>query len=92
MRFAPYTLDYPGLPAQVEQAALGATVGSDWWSKVKDFKWHRAQASPNWSVLPEPDRNHRPVRTDLVRNMAAAAQGQSEANTGGDDGESEDEL
>lgn len=26
------------------------------WEDVKDFKWHRAQKSPNWGVIPEAEK------------------------------------
>lgn len=29
---------------------------SNAWEDVKDFKWHRAQKSPNWDVIPMEER------------------------------------
>lgn len=46
--FSPYNLMYEGLTDMLVQAGLGSTV-KDMWSTVKDFKWHRATHSPNWS-------------------------------------------
>lgn len=35
------------------------------WDKVDDFKWLKAEASPNWSVLPEAER----VVEDVWKNV-----------------------
>ena len=56
MAFAPYSLTYPEFETQVDQAELAATRGANFWQQVKDFKWHRAQASPNWSLLEDERR------------------------------------
>tara|TARA_B100000795_G_C22742706_1_gene416057 strand:- start:2 stop:1333 length:1332 start_codon:yes stop_codon:yes gene_type:complete len=47
LQFAPYNLMYDGLPDMLMKAGLGKTF-KDMWSRVQDFKWHRAQHSPNW--------------------------------------------
>lgn len=31
------------------------------WEDVKDFKWHRAQQSPNWGIIPQGDRESDPL-------------------------------
>jgi hypothetical protein len=48
MQFGPYRLQFDGLKAQLER--LGVHKDSGLWAKVNDFKWHKAQQSPNWSV------------------------------------------
>ena len=47
LTFAPYNIMYEGLPDMLVKAGLGTTF-KDMWSRVQDFKWHRAQHSPNW--------------------------------------------
>ena len=47
LTFSPYNLMYEGLPGMLVAAGLGTTF-NDMWSRVQDFKWHRAQHSPNW--------------------------------------------
>ena len=49
-RFAPYVFRYPALDKHMSEANL--QTASTAWSDVKDFKWLRAQQSPNWCVLP----------------------------------------
>ncbi|TDH73755.1 uncharacterized protein CCR75_003334 [Bremia lactucae] len=49
MQFGPYCLQFPGLKDQLEQ--LGVAKDSGLWAKVNDFKWHKKQQSPNWSLL-----------------------------------------
>lgn len=54
MRFAPYPVAWPTraedlLAAGLDELHLSA---SGMWAHVADFNWHRAQASPNWSLLP----------------------------------------
>ena len=45
------------LRAQMETAGLGESMRQgNMWHSVDDFKWHRAQHSPNWCVLPESER------------------------------------
>ncbi|OWZ06873.1 Tubulin-specific chaperone C [Phytophthora megakarya] len=48
MQFGPYRLQFDGLKVQLER--LGLSKDSGLWAKVNDFKWHKAQQSPNWSV------------------------------------------
>ncbi|CAI5726761.1 unnamed protein product [Peronospora farinosa] len=48
MQFGPYRLQFDGLKAQLER--LGLQMDPGLWAKVKDFKWHKAQQSPNWSI------------------------------------------
>ncbi|EQC32101.1 hypothetical protein SDRG_10297 [Saprolegnia diclina VS20] len=47
--FAPYTLQFDGLGAQLE--ASGMDRPSPLYAQVHDFKWHRAQQSPHWYLL-----------------------------------------
>ena len=49
--FAPYNMRYEALEAQLEASDLGS-VKTGMWSRVQDFKWHRAQHSPHWAELP----------------------------------------
>ncbi|KAF1333276.1 Tubulin-specific chaperone c, partial [Globisporangium splendens] len=48
MKFGPYRLHFDGLDEQLEKAGLLKDNGL--WSRVNDFKWHKAQQSPNWSI------------------------------------------
>uniref|UniRef100_M4B8Q9 Uncharacterized protein n=1 Tax=Hyaloperonospora arabidopsidis (strain Emoy2) TaxID=559515 RepID=M4B8Q9_HYAAE len=48
MQFGPYHLHFDGLRVQLER--LGLQKDSGLWAKVNDFKWHKAQQSPNWSI------------------------------------------
>ena len=36
------------------------------WDQVDDFKWLKAEHSPNWSILPDDDRLDEQVWTDVV--------------------------
>lgn len=58
MRFGPYRLQFDGLKAQLEH--IGLQKDSGLWAKVNDFKWHRAQQSPNWSLC-DPKQSLRPI-------------------------------
>jgi len=51
LRFGPYNLYYPEQAAQMVAAGLAHLENQ--WKKVDDFKWHRAQHSPNWAALTE---------------------------------------
>ena len=62
LRFAPYTLRYPGLEADYV-ASPGLSLSVNRWREVKDFKWLRAQHSPHWSLIPEAERTAT-TRTD----------------------------
>lgn len=48
MQFGPYRLQFDGLKTQLER--LGVSKDSGLWAKVNDFKWHKAQQSPNWCI------------------------------------------
>eukprot|EP00903_Cladosiphon_okamuranus_P012715 g11887.t1 len=54
LRFAPARLRYPQYQEHLQAAGLDAVTNA--WEDVKDFKWHRAQKSPNWDVVPEAER------------------------------------
>jgi len=56
LRFAPYTLEYPGLEEQLAGVDLAAEACGDKWSQVQDFKWLKQHQSPNWCIMDEPDR------------------------------------
>lgn len=43
----------------VQEAGLADVTNA--WEDVKDFKWHRNQQSPNWSVIPPADRESDPL-------------------------------
>ncbi|OQR98103.1 tubulin-specific chaperone C [Achlya hypogyna] len=53
--FGPYALAYPALATQLADADMAAP--SPLFAQVHDFKWHRAQQSPNWYVLSESARH-----------------------------------
>ena len=41
----------------LEQTGKAEEIGSDnQWDRVDDFKWLKAESSPNWRVLPEEGR------------------------------------
>ncbi|CAK7272514.1 hypothetical protein SEPCBS57363_005169 [Sporothrix epigloea] len=61
MRFAPLPSAFAD-----EGAGQGAEGSNDQWDQVDDFKWLRSDASPNWSVLPEAERQPETVWTDEV--------------------------
>ncbi|KAI9917744.1 hypothetical protein PsorP6_013120 [Peronosclerospora sorghi] len=48
MQFGPYRLQFNGLEAQLERLNLQKDCGL--WAKVNDFKWHKTQQSPHWSI------------------------------------------
>ncbi|KAE9201670.1 hypothetical protein PF004_g18647 [Phytophthora fragariae] len=48
VQFGPYRLQFDGLKTQLEH--LGLSNDSGLWAKVNDFKWHKAQQSPNWCI------------------------------------------
>lgn len=87
----------------VSQAA-GLDKGENRWREVNDFKWHRVQQSPHWSVLPEAERARRskdafvsmgddgeaaPPPSDAVMMLGA---GVPPAVPGAGDSDSDDEL
>jgi hypothetical protein len=53
MIFAPYTIFYPALQNQLLDCGLVGDNLDLTYLEVKDFKWHRTQASPNWGLLDE---------------------------------------
>ncbi|GLJ45385.1 hypothetical protein SUGI_0955480 [Cryptomeria japonica] len=54
VRFAPYALFYRGIDEELQKSDLKDETGM--WANVDDFRWLRAVASPNWSIVPEADR------------------------------------
>lgn len=50
----------------LQEAGLGDVANA--WEDVKDFKWHRAQQSPNWSIIPQGDRESDPLTKQSVVN------------------------
>ncbi|GME26422.1 hypothetical protein GTA08_BOTSDO04431 [Neofusicoccum parvum] len=58
IRFAPLPETY-----QVHEESSGI---NNLWDQVDDFKWLKAEASPNWTVLPVEERTSEHVWTDLV--------------------------
>ncbi|CAM9667462.1 unnamed protein product, partial [Ascophyllum nodosum] len=48
LRFAPWRAQNPQHRQQLQ--------ANNAWEEVKDFKWHRAQKSPNWEVIAEAER------------------------------------
>lgn len=69
MAFGQYTISYPNLWRQAASGGLGTEdgPGRDFWHRVKDFKWHRVQQSPNWTIMEEAD-----VKV-VLRNCAVAS-------------------
>lgn len=56
LRFGPYPqLSYDQSDVDFRESTLDMSH-KEAWSDVKDFKWHRTQASPHWSVLNVRDR------------------------------------
>lgn len=53
-RFAPYSYPLPEREDVFREAELN--LEENQFAQVQDFKWLRAQSSPNWKVLPEQDR------------------------------------
>ncbi|XP_004624196.1 tubulin-specific chaperone C [Octodon degus] len=55
IRFAPYTWSYEGIDQDFEGSGLDRSKNN--WNDVDDFNWlARNVASPNWSILPEEER------------------------------------
>jgi len=62
LRFGPYpNLRYARSDNDFRASTLNFDARNESWRDVKDFKWHRLQASPNWSILDESDRTRTPV-------------------------------
>ncbi|XP_003833336.4 tubulin-specific chaperone C [Pan paniscus] len=56
IQFAPYTWSYPEIDKDFESSGLDRSKNN--WNDVDDFNWlARDMASPNWSILPEEERN-----------------------------------
>ncbi|CAH0474612.1 unnamed protein product [Peronospora belbahrii] len=62
MQFGPYCLRFDGSKAQLERLGLQKDPGL--WAKVKDFKWHKVQQSPNWSIC-DPKQSLPKIPTEL---------------------------
>ncbi|GLE02175.1 hypothetical protein PINS_up011013 [Pythium insidiosum] len=62
LEFGAYHLRYAGLVEQLERCGLQRDNGL--WAKVNDFKWHKAQQSPNWR-LRDPKKPLQPVSPEL---------------------------
>jgi len=56
VRFAPYVMAYDGLDADLETTGISRSASADNWNDVKDFDWLRQQHSPNWSAIPDEER------------------------------------
>lgn len=69
MQFGPYRLEFAGLKGQLER--MGVLKDSGLWAKVNDFKWHKAQQSPNWSVR-DPKQPLPPIPSALVKLVSYA--------------------
>ncbi|XP_069879829.1 tubulin-specific chaperone C [Dipodomys merriami] len=55
IQFAPYTWSYPGIEQDFQSSGLDRSRNN--WNDVDDFNWlARGVASPNWSILPEEER------------------------------------
>lgn len=67
MRFGPYRLRFAGLKEQLE--AVGLQKDSGLWAKVNDFKWHKAQQSPNWSLC-DPKMALRGIPMQLAQRLS----------------------
>mmetsp|Transcript_52468 Transcript_52468/g.90118 ORF Transcript_52468/g.90118 Transcript_52468/m.90118 type:complete len:146 (+) Transcript_52468:516-953(+) len=81
MFFSPYTVVYPGLSQHFTDSGLVGDGLKTTYKAVKDFKWHRAQASPNWALL-----------EDKLTSATAREEASSSTNEkldGGRDGEAD---
>merc|ERR1712166_635869 len=56
LRFAPNAMAYDGLDADLETTGISRSASADNWNDVKDFDWLRQQHSPNWSAIPDEER------------------------------------
>uniref|UniRef100_A0A8C5K4B6 Tubulin-specific chaperone C n=1 Tax=Jaculus jaculus TaxID=51337 RepID=A0A8C5K4B6_JACJA len=55
IQFAPYTWSYPGMDEDFQGSGLDRNKNN--WNDVDDFNWlARGVPSPNWSILPEEER------------------------------------
>eukprot|EP00949_MAST-11_sp_MAST-11-sp1_P001158 g1158.t1 len=69
LMFGAYNLSYAGLQEQLREANLSEF--SEQWKDVQDFKWLRAQHSPNWSLVPDDDWGGAP-KSDKVELLSRA--------------------
>lgn len=53
------SVPYNSIALHLQAAGLDGITNA--WEDVKDFKWHRAQKSPNWHVIPEAEREGDPL-------------------------------
>ena len=57
VRFAPFSWSYPGLDSDFLVSGLDQNRNN--WTQVDDFNWLATSTpSPNWTVIPEPDRRN----------------------------------
>ena len=55
LQFAPYNLDYSGREDDFSKSGLSPDINN--WNDIDDFNWlHSGKQSPNWSLLPEENR------------------------------------
>lgn len=56
IQFAPYIWSYPGIDKDFQDSGLDRSKNN--WNQVDDFNWLAQNVpSPNWSILPEEDRD-----------------------------------
>jgi len=51
---------------QITSDEAQKSLSSNQWDQVDDFKWLKAEHSPNWSILPEEKRLPEEVWTETV--------------------------
>lgn len=67
LRFAPITLNSPLIKTTFEAANLDESNNN--WKVINDFDWLSSyEASPNWCVIPEEERNQ-PLDEDIVKDV-----------------------
>lgn len=55
LQFAPYNLDYSSREDDFSKSGLSPDINN--WNDIDDFNWlHSGKQSPNWSLLPEENR------------------------------------
>jgi len=57
----------------ISQLPTGNEAGTNQWDQVDDFKWLKADHSPNWSVLPEGERLAEEIWTKTVPGEPGAS-------------------
>ncbi|KAJ9466060.1 Tubulin-folding cofactor C [Diplonema papillatum] len=67
--FAPYNWDLPNKKELIASTTLGDAVNK--WDQVNDFKWLRAQHSPNWSIIPEDKQLHFSAERTAIASVDA---------------------